>query len=397
MRRLLALLPAVVVGGSLWACGPDPLTATDVAEAAGIARVIDTHGENCLFDYDRDGHFDLFLSTHGTAAWQLFRSNGDGTFTETNVGRFVRRDRHGCATGDFNGDGRPDIYASIGACMGTCPVEYPKELWIQQPDGTFVDQAAAYGVTDPHGRGREPVAFDVNNDGGVDLFTGQEIGVDYPSPNRLYTNLWGTTLLATSGPPNEEIGANCVSVGDYDGDGFDDLIVCGTSTLRLYRNNGGTGFTNSSAAANLPIVTHRDAEFAHMNGDGLIDLVLTQRLRVEVRLNGGDGRFPMVNWSTTLEEGRDVAVGDVDGDGDRDLFVSQGVNADFADRLYLNNGTGGGFTSFGGLPRVTFGNGDEAQAIPNWKGSGRAAILVNNGGTPAGAGPRQLIEFTVNE
>ena len=106
----------------------------------GIARTVNTAGENCVFDYNGDGVMDLFLSTHDDGPWQLFRGMPDGKFVETNVGTFPRRDRHGCATGGFNGDGRPDIYASIGTCVGRCTA--PKELWIQRTDGTFVDRAA---------------------------------------------------------------------------------------------------------------------------------------------------------------------------------------------------------------------------------------------------------------
>jgi FG-GAP-like repeat len=165
------------------------LVARDVASEAGIARTVTTEGENCVFDYNSDGVEDLFLSTHDAAPWQLFRGKPDGTFVETNVGTFPKRDRHGCATGDFNGDGRPDIYASIGACKGTCSA--PKELWIQTPDGSFGDRAAEFGLADPYGRGFQPITIKANNDSWPDLFTGQRVGVDYPSPNRLWLNQGG--------------------------------------------------------------------------------------------------------------------------------------------------------------------------------------------------------------
>jgi hypothetical protein len=119
---IVALVSIVAAGTS----SAKPLIARDVAAQAGIARTVNTAGENCVFDYNRDGVSDLFLSNHSDAPWQLFLGKTNGTFVETNIGTFPRRDRHGCATGDFNGDGRPDIYASIGACEGTCTA--PKEL-----------------------------------------------------------------------------------------------------------------------------------------------------------------------------------------------------------------------------------------------------------------------------
>ena len=63
------------------------LQARDIASSAGIARTVHTQGENCVFDYNRDGVKDLFLSNHADGPWQLFRGTSDG-----NVHRDERRD-----------------------------------------------------------------------------------------------------------------------------------------------------------------------------------------------------------------------------------------------------------------------------------------------------------------
>jgi hypothetical protein len=371
------------------------LIARDVASQAGIARTVTTEGENCVFDYNRDGVKDLFLSTHDAAPWQLFRGLPDGTFVDSNVGTFPRRDRHGCATGDFNGDGRPDIYASIGACAGTCTA--PKELWIQTADGRFVDRAAQFGITDPGGRGRQPITLNANGDKWPDLFTGQAPGVDYPSPNRLWVNQGGAGFIDPAGLPTEEIGNQCVTAGDFDSDGYDELVVCGgggqivETVFRAYDNSGGT-WSDATAAVGLPRWERRDAELADLNRDGWLDLVTVTGNRLEVRLNTG-GRFPTISYSLALSDGRDVAVGDAEGDGDQDIYVVQGSNASVPDLLLLNRGSGVSYTNFSGLPQVTTGEGDTAQAIPNWKGTNRAAFLVNNGRAYPEPGPRQLIEL----
>jgi FG-GAP-like repeat len=250
------------------------LIARDVALEARIARDVSTEGENCVFDYNRDGVMDLFLSVHGFEPWQLFRGNPDGTFVETNVGTFpggLRRDRHGCATGDFNDDGRPDIYVSIGTCGGTCT--FPKELWIQTADGSFVDRAAEFGITDPGGRGRQPITLNANGDRWPDLFTGQAPGVDYPSPNRLWLNQGGSGFVNPPGLPTEEIGANGITSGDFDRDGYDELVVCGgggqlvPTVFRVYDNTG-VSWSNATAAVGLPTFPRSDAELADLNRDG---------------------------------------------------------------------------------------------------------------------------------
>jgi mannosyltransferase len=369
-----------------------PLIARDVASEAGIARSVTTHGENCVFDYNRDGVEDLFLSTHDDGPWQLFRGHPDGTFVETNVGTFPTRDRHGCATGDFNGDGRPDIYAAIGACQGTCTA--PKELWIQTADGSFVNRAVQFGVADPGGRGREPITLDANNDRWPDLFTGQAAGVDYPSPNRLWVNDAGREFVNRAGLPTEEIDEQCDTAGDFDGDGYDELIVCsgaaGGNVLRMYDNTRGRW---SVANAKFGVPPYGlDAELADMNGDGRLDLVIATGRLLQVRMNDL-GRFPTGSYYLTLSAGRDLAVGDADGDGDQDIYVVQGENGTVPDLLLMNRGSGASYLSFPGLPQATKGEGDRVEAIPNWKGTPRAAFVVSNGAAYPQPGPRQLIEL----
>jgi FG-GAP-like repeat len=387
------------VNGTTYSSFDTPgLVARDVASQAGIGRDVSTHGENCVFDYDRDGVMDLFLSVHDAEPWQLFKGKVDGTFVETNVGTFPSgpfHDRHGCATGDFNGDARPDIYVSLGTCQGTCT--RPKELWIQTADGTFVDRAAQFGIDDPGGRGRQPITLNANGDQWPDLFTGQAPGVDYPSPNRLWLNQGGIGFVNPPGLPTEEIGNGCVTAGDFDRDGYDELVVCGgggqlfPTVFRVY-DNSGRSWSDATAAVGLPTWARGDAELADLNGDGWLDLVTVFPTGLEVRANSS-GRFPGTTYFLNLTAGRDVAIGDADGDGDQDIYVVQGTNATVPDLLLLNRGSGASYESFSGLPQVTTGEGDTAQAIPNWKGTNRAAFLINNGRAYPEPGPRQLIEL----
>jgi FG-GAP-like repeat len=386
-----AIICILLVTGLL-GCGSSSsgLTADDIASEAGIAQTTRTHGENCVFDYNRDGILDLFLSNHDEAPWQLYQGLPDGKFAETNRGNFPLRDRHGCATADFNGDGRPDIYASIGACMGTCQAD--KELWIQTKSGIFADEAKQFGVTDPGGRGRLPLAINANGDKWPDLFTGQSVGVEYPSPNRLWLNVGGHRFVNPAGLPTQEIDNQCDTAGDFDGDGYDELIVCGGqvagNVFRIYDNNRG-GWSIANKAVGVPSFGRADAQLADLNGDGRLDLVAIAA-NVEVRLNRA-GRFPVLDYQLPLPNARNLAVGDTDGDGDQDIYVLRSDNSSVPDVILLNDGSGTRFTKFTDIPQAT-GEGDTVQAIPNWNGTRRAAFLVNNGYEEA-EGPRQLIVF----
>ena len=103
------------------------------------------------------------------------------------------------------------------------------------------------------------------------------------------------------------------------------------------------------------------------------------------RINRND-TFGTVDWSQAVDGGTEVAVGDADGDGWKDLYFIMWNNKHGSgkgkDLLMRNLGTGTA-TTWGleetPIPLATEGNGDTAQALPNWNGTNRAAFLVNNG------------------
>jgi hypothetical protein len=306
-------------------------------------------------------------------------------------------DWHSCAPADFNRDGRMDLYLGAGGCMGTCP-SYPKSLYLQNGDGTFTDVASSWGVTEPTGRGRDAEAFDANLDGYPDLFVGNEMPVDHPTPNRFFLNVGGTGMTdatAAYGLPLEEVGGFCVETADYDGDGFVDVLVCGQSRTYLYRNVGGTRFVDAADASGVtPTRLLKDAAFEDLDGDGDLDLLQQTWSSVVVRLNLGGGKFGGDGYRLgTGNGGHDLGTGDADGDGDIDFYavVSRpgGATSNPPDFLMLNHGSGASYTRLA-TPQVTNGNGDTATILPHWRGRKGSLIVVNNGLN--GSGPRQAIE-----
>ena len=151
--------------------------AREVADRAGIAETTRTWSAN-VHDFNGDGWDDVLIVRHNEAPARLYRNDG-GTFAEVNWGLFHQpgipenpdeADRHDCAWADVDLDGRSDVYCTLGAEHGT--VTKTNELWMQHADGTFVDRAAEYGVTDPLGRGRHATFIDVNRDPYPDLYVG---------------------------------------------------------------------------------------------------------------------------------------------------------------------------------------------------------------------------------
>jgi hypothetical protein len=382
----------------------DPI-ARDIGSTAGLLphglTNVSTQGETPVFDYDGDGLLDMVLSTHGGSSWPLMRGNADGTFSE--AVNFAKTDRHGCVvadlgspTGDGLPDGLPDLYCVTGACKGKCKKNYPNHLYLQQSDRSFIEAGAAWGVSDPHGRGRVPIILDYDRDGLPDIAVINEGPSIYPTPSRLYRNLGGGFEEVPDPALNQETWSICGKAIDYDGDGWTDLVLCTdkTSALRMvtYRNNQGR-FEDVTASTAYKGLRTREFEFADMNGDGRPDLLILEEKRFSVWLNV-NGAFPKLNYKQALNLGRDLAVGDVNLDGKPDVYIGQGKNASFADLLLINNGNGVSYhANANPLPRATRGDTDVVTAIPDWVGSGRAAFLISNGKWGA-SGPYQLIVFS---
>ena len=139
-----------------------PIVFQDVAQAAGLTRwhhtagtlakriILEAKGPGvCLLDYDNDGWLDIYLVNGSTydaldgkaAAPQaaLFHNNHDGTFTDVTKAAGVTNDRwgYGCAVGDYDNDGWPDLYVT----------NYGKNrLYHNNRDGTFTDVGEPAGV-----------------------------------------------------------------------------------------------------------------------------------------------------------------------------------------------------------------------------------------------------------
>lgn len=149
-----------------------------------------------------------------------------------------------------------------------------------------------------------------------------------------------TNVLAPSRYLTNQIFLNGagVAAGDVDGDGWVDLYFCGLDRPNvLYRNLGNWHFEDVTAAAGVACAnrTCTGAAFGDLNGDGRLDLVVNSCGNgTFVFLNDGQGRFTEVKPGAPLNLGRGamtVALADVDGDGDLDLYVTNYRTETFRD------------------------------------------------------------------
>lgn len=349
----------------------------DVSRSAGVSDITLTWSAEAG-DINGDGSDDLLVGNHYSKPAYLYINQNDATFARIAANAFRKRDRHDCSFGDANHDGLQDVYCAIGGCKGRCLST--NELWVQGPGGEFTDRAEAYGVADRRGRGRDNTFIDVNRDGYEDLY----VGNDFPrkdrfkSKNKLFINDGGDHFHSAPGYRlNHEVGGKIVQAVDYNGDGWDDLLVCGERHLFLYRNVRGHRFRDRSRAAGVAFPCE-SMVMARLNRDHRPDLAVLTWSRLKLLTQRRDGTFKPT-LVKRLRGGREVASGTVNGDGLDDLYVVQmgPAGRDRPDRLFLD-GNGGRNLRPIPIPQTRRGKGDYVTSL-DYDGNGRSDFLVMNG------------------
>jgi hypothetical protein len=216
---------------------------SDISERAGIDSAIGAC-VGTFSDYDRDGWIDLFIANCGTPQGQLtpmelYHNNGDGTFTEVaqQAGLHGNGLWMGLAFGDYDNDGNIDLFISNGGLALPLGI-LPHALYHNNGDGTFTDMGPRLGF-DKLRWGWGNALLDFDNDGWPDLFfTGA-----FPNPfdHSVFLGpngegnpgvLWrnnhdGSWTDLSAGLPHDfrHDYTSGVAAGDFDNDGFLDLVV----------------------------------------------------------------------------------------------------------------------------------------------------------------------------
>jgi hypothetical protein len=327
-------------------------------------------------DYNNDGFPDVLILRSGWLRHghpnSLLRSNGDGTFDDVTEesGLFEAYPTQTAVWGDFDNDGWVDLFIGNESIE---PVRNPSRLFHNNGDGTFTDIASEAGVA-VIGFIKGVTAGDYDNDGRLDLYVSRLRESNLLFHNEGWER--GTPTFAEVGEEagvQEPIYSFPTWFFDYDNDGWEDLFVSGffadpgdlaaeylgqdhrAASSRLYRNNGNGTFTDATAAARIgnKVLLTMGSNFGDLDNDGFLDLFLgtgdsdVQTLipnRVfrnaageffeEVSASGGFGH---------LQKGHGVSFADFDNDGDQDIHMVIGgaYEGDLGrNALYVNPGHG---------------------------------------------------------
>ena len=345
--------------------------------AQGMRYLPETYGSGVAFiDVEGDGHLDMYWVNGGRipnltdapfAYNALYRSQGDGRFIRagTEVGLDDTGYGMGAVVGDYNADGAPDLYVTNFG---------PNVLY--KNDGTGHFTAENQGVEDA-GWGTSAAFGDVDLDGDIDLFVGNYVeyplGEDlvqcwvgnsderlYCDPrkfagqiDRLYINAgadanwtWsdGTLAWGLESVEGKELG---VIFGDYDKDGDPDLYLANDMTPNMLFRNDGARFVERGLASGTSLNDEGSVEagmgvdMGDVDGDGLQDFFVTnfQWESNTLYRNAGHGFFLDATVPSGVQKASMAYLGfgagflDYDNDGDLDIFVANGHVYDNVEKI----------------------------------------------------------------
>ncbi len=304
-------------------------------------------------DYDNDGDADVLVLR---GAWlaqghpnSLLRNRGDGTFEDVTVqaGLYTLRPTQTAVWTDLDLDGDLDLFIGneSNPQAGWHDCEYYRNLG----DGTFEEAAREMGLA-VTGYVKAVISGDYNNDGWPDLYVSR-----YGDPNLLLHNVGGVAFeeVAAVAGVQEPIDSFPAWFWDVDNDGWQDLFVSGwrasaadvaaeylghereDARAKLYRNNQDGTFTDVAGAFRLDrVIFAMGSNFGDLDNDGWLDFYVgtgdpNLRALIPNRMFRNDAGKRFVEVTTSggfghLQKGHGVAFGDIDGDGDQDVYAVMG-------------------------------------------------------------------------
>lgn len=337
-------------------------------------------------DYDNDGDIDIlvlrgaWLIRSGRHPNSLLRNEGNGRFTDVtkSSGILSFHPTQTAAWGDFDNDGWLDLYIGNESTPGN---PHPGELYHNNGDGSFKNVADQAGV-DTLGFVKGVVWGDYNNDGKLDLYISRMNGTNQLFENNSTDLQWHFTDVAKQAGVDQPIYSFPTWFWDYDNDGWLDIFIAdfapnayannnakslsesqalqiinnylnyvpSPTYPRLFHNNGDGTFNDvtEQQGLNQPLLA-MGANFGDIDNDGYLDMyigtgapdfrtIIPNRM---FRNNKAQGFQDVTTTTATghLQKGHGISFADMDNDGDQDIYAIMGgaYSGDFFQNAFFEN------------------------------------------------------------
>jgi hypothetical protein len=280
-----------------------------------------------LGDLDNDGDLDAVFANPQQNNSQVWLNDGNGSLTDT--GQKLTQYGHGVGLADFDSDGDLDAFITCHQFVT------PSRVYLNDGTGNMTDTVQDLG--DKNISGTEVNLLDLNSDGYTDVH------VSYFAPNGLPDKVYlndGHANFTDSGLALDE---EPIAWGDVDGDGDTDYFGKRQGKGYVVQLNDGNGQFTPGWQLDDNQSTVGGIALADFDNDGDLDALVANGFRAtgsfpsRLFLNDGTGRFTEGGQTLNPTLGAELAVGDLDLDGDVDVFVS---NISLPDEVWLNDGNG---------------------------------------------------------
>ena len=323
-----------------------------------------------LGDLDGDGDLDVYLPSESFEIPDLVLTNdGKGHLADTGQ-RIAAEPTRRVTLGDFDGDGDLDVYRAN--------LTMPDSLWLNDGNGYFESRKRSFAAAlESHAA----TVFDADGDNDLDILV-----ADNQNPSRIWIND-GEANFTLIELPQLGIHATDFTMGDLNGDGVMDAWVSRGNWRAGYSTRPATNLVwlrgdspETGTTQNCGIANSLNAALGDLDGDGDLDAVVANHeTPAEVWINRNIGehlprsmqpRFVDNGQRLGNDKSKDIALGDMDLDGDLDAFVS---NERGPDRVWYNDGTGQFEASSQELGEKEHSNG---AALGDFDGDGRQDVIV---------------------
>lgn len=286
-------------------------------------------------DMDGDSDRDVLVLGSGGVLFSLENTNGAGAFGPEDLIAPRVRALTSLSAFDVDGDLDPDLlYSNSSGGLELLPT---KIGWFENGSGAFGE---IQSISDMQDEVRRLLPVDLTNDGVRDLvwtdifLVGTQVG--------LGLGVWAppSTVAAALTSTND------LRSGDFDGDGFTDVLQCGVNNIAWYRNNAGDGTLAAATVVPTPYLVSLQGIPADIDDDGDLDVVLAGFIEDEIgwmENSDAQGTFTTYHVIASQPKPQAAVLVDVDGDEDLDLLAGGADGGGGLLLLYENTDGIGGF------------------------------------------------------